>query len=201
MAEVDSTEPRFDTVHGVKGYQEVNDLIAEPLAELIDAVQAGVYADHELDVDLLKSFHAAFLGGVMPDIAGKWRQGPVKVGNHEPPEYWDIDRLMREFFYHLRGRVEHTCNDPGDLQIETLAFAEASVLNIHPFADFNGRVARVLTLEMVRRFDLPLIRSWVEQGTPESAEYKAALVEFDHYRSTVPMVQFWLDHRFGEGHG
>lgn len=41
MAEVDPTEPRFDTVHGAKGYGEVNDLIAEPLAKLVDAVQAG----------------------------------------------------------------------------------------------------------------------------------------------------------------
>lgn len=193
--EVDSTEPRFDTVHGELGYKEVNDLIAEPLSLLVDAVQDGAYADRELDVDLLRKFHAAFLADVLPQMAGKWRQHPVRVGDHIPPDHWHLDRLMREFFYELRGRVAYTGTDV-DLQVEALAFAEASILNIHPFADFNGRAARVLALEMVRRFDLPLIRSWVEAGTPASAEYKAALVEFDNYRSAGLMVQFWLDYRF-----
>lgn len=196
MSEVDSTEPRFDTVHGVKGYAEINDLIAEPLASLVDAVQAGEYAERQLDVDLIRDFHAGFLSGVMPEIAGKWRQGPVSVGNHIPPDHWHVDRLMREFFANLQGRVQYTNGEP-DLQIEALAFAEASVLNIHPFTDFNGRAVRVMALEMVRRFDLPIIRSWVELGTPESAEYKAALVAFDNDNSIEPMVQFWLNHRFG----
>ena len=48
------------------------------------------------------------------------------------------------------------------MQVE--AFAEAMVLHIHPFADFNGRAVRVLALELVRRFDLPVIRSWVHLG-------------------------------------
>lgn len=196
MAEVDSTEPRFATVHGVKGYAEVNDLIAGPLEKLVDEVQAGGYADRELDVDLIRQFHAAVLADVMPEIAGRWRQGPVTVGAHVPPEHPHIERLMREFFDNLRARVQYT-NDDLDLQVEALAFAEAGALNIHPFADFNGRAVRVLALEMVRRFDLPVIRSWVELGTPESAEYKAALVAFDLHRSLEPMVQFWLNHRFG----
>ncbi len=196
MAEVDSTEPRFDTVYGVKGYAEINDLIAEPLARLVDAVQAGDYAGRELDVYLIRDFHAGFLADVMPEIAGKWRQGSVTVGAHHPPDHVHVDRLMRVFFDDLRARVDYTNDDP-DLQMEALAFAEAAVLNIHPFTDFNGRAVRVLALELVRRFDLPLIRSWVEQGTPESAQYKAALVAFDLHKSVAPMAQFWLDHRFG----
>lgn len=148
-----------------------------------------------LSVDLIRDFHAAFLADIVPGIAGVWRDKPVSVGNHIPPDHWHIDRLMREFFDGLGARVHYAGDDP-DLQVEALAFAEAKVLNIHPFADFNGRAVRLLALELVRRFDLPVIRSWVELGTPQSAAYKEALVAFDLHGVVEPMKQFWLDNRF-----
>ncbi|TVS86046.1 Fic family protein [Mycobacterium helveticum] len=196
MAEVDSTEPRYETPNGLKNYAEVSDLIAEPLSALVDAVQAGYYAARELSVGLLREFHTAFLAGIVPGIAGRWREEPVQVGNHLPPDHWNIDYLMRVLFDDLRARVHYAGDDP-DLQVEALAFTEAKVLHIHPFADFNGRAVRVLALELVRRFDLPVIRSWVELGTPQSSAYKDALVAFDLYGDVGPMKQFWLDNRFG----
>lgn len=102
---------------------------------------------------------------------------------------------MREFFDNLAARVEYSGDDP-ELQLEALAYAEACALHIHPFEDFNGRAVRVLVLELGRRFDFPLFRSWVELGTPESAEYKAALVAFDVSQSIEPLKQFWLKRRF-----
>jgi fido (protein-threonine AMPylation protein) len=196
VTEVDSTEPRFETPDGMRTYTEVADAIAERLSALIDDVQAGVYQGHPLDVDLIRHFHAYFLDGICPPIAGRWRDGPVQVGNHIPPEHWHLDRLMREFFSDLNARIGYV-GDAVDLQIEALAFAEAKILNIHPFADFNGRAVRVLALEMVRRFDLPPVQSWVEPGGPESAEYKRALVAFDLEGSIEPLKNFWYAQRFG----
>jgi hypothetical protein len=54
-----------------KNYAEVSDLIAEPLSGLLDAVQSGFYGDRALDVDLIRDFHSAFLGDVVPGIAGR----------------------------------------------------------------------------------------------------------------------------------
>jgi fido (protein-threonine AMPylation protein) len=194
MTGVDSTEPRFDTPDGLKSYAEVSDLIAEHLSVLVDGVQSGDYSDWAVDVDLIKHFHRAFLEPVVPSIAGVWRTKPVQVGSHLPPDHWYIDRLMRECFDDLAARVRYAGDDP-ELQIEALAFAEASVLHIHPFDDFNGRAVRVLALELVRRFDLPMARAWVEQG-PETVEYWEALRAFDLHRSLQPMIEFWLNHRF-----
>jgi fido (protein-threonine AMPylation protein) len=197
MAGVDSTEPRFPTPDGLKSYADVSDLIAEHLSVLVDGVQSGDYGDWPLDVDIIKHFHQAFLGPIVPGIAGAWRIKPVRVGSHVPPDHWDIDRLMRQCFDDLRAKVQYAGDDP-DLQIEALAFAEANVLHIHPFEDLNGRAVRVLALELVRRFDLPMARAWVEQG-PESDEYTAALRAFDLHRSVQPMAEFWLNHRFDLG--
>lgn len=162
-AEVDSTEPRFETFDALKTYAEISDMIAEPLSLLVDDVQRDEYADWPLDVDLIRHFHRSILQDVAPAIAGEWRTKLVRVGQHIAPDHWHVDRLMREFFGHLNGRIEYVNDDP-ELQIEALAFAECSALNIHPFDDFNGRAVRVLALEMVRRFDLPVARAWVEQG-------------------------------------
>ena len=54
-----------------KNYAEISDLIAEPLSGLVDAVQSGFYGDRALDVDLIRDFHSAFLGDVVPGIAGR----------------------------------------------------------------------------------------------------------------------------------
>ena len=131
-------------------------------------------------------------------MAGVWRRGPVTVGNHEPPDWRLVDRLMREMMDTLVARIAYA-NTP-DLQVEALAFAEASMLNIHPFPDFNGRAVRVFALEIVRRFDLPLVRSWVEDGTPESKDYAVALAVYDNSvaagsMALQPMCDFWVRYR------
>ncbi len=79
MAEADSTEPRFPIPAGLKSCAEVSDLIARPLRTLVEAVQAGQVGERELDVDLIRDSHAAFFRDFRPDIAGRWREGPVAV--------------------------------------------------------------------------------------------------------------------------
>lgn len=200
MVDVASTDPtgRYETVHGSRTYAEVNDLLAQPLGELVDGVQAGLFDGRELSVDLLRQFHHSFVSPVLPDMAGVWRRGPVTVGNHEPPDWGLVDSLMRIAMSNLNARIEYA--DTPDLQVEALAFAEASMLNIHPFMDFNGRAIRVFALEIVRRFDLPLARTWVEDGTPESKDYAVALAVYDNSvaaggMALKPMCDFWLRYR------
>jgi hypothetical protein len=67
-----------------KNDAEISGLIAEPLGGLVDAVQSRFYGDRALDVDLIRDFHSAFLGDVVPGIAGRWRDGPVQVGKTRP---------------------------------------------------------------------------------------------------------------------
>jgi fido (protein-threonine AMPylation protein) len=184
----------FPTPDGLKNYTEVSDLIAEPLSLLVDDIQLGRYGNWRLDVDLITHFHRSFLGEVVPTIAGVWRTRDLWVGPHRPPAYRHVDRMMRECLDDIAAKVEYAGNDP-QMQIEALAYTEARLLNIHPFDDFNGRAVRVLALELVRRFDLPVVRAWVEQG-PESPEYSHALRAFDLYGWVGPMCEFWLQHRF-----
>lgn len=60
---------------------------------------------------------------------------------------------MRDYLLDLRTRLQH--GDTLELLPELLAFAEGRLLTIHPFADFNGRLARLWIWELLRRLDLP----------------------------------------------
>lgn len=195
MLTPDSTRT-FDTIQGPCNYEQVNDLLAEPYENLLDCIAVGDYDGAPIDAELLKTFHLAFVGPVMPGIAGRWRDEPVQVGGHIPPAPPYVDSETRRAFDDLASRLSYAGTDP-ERQIEALAFAEAAILNVHPFKDFNGRAARSLVWFVATRiFVLPVTRTWVEAGTPEADAYVAALREFDMWRNVFPLRDFWMDTRF-----
>ena len=50
---------------------------------------------------------------------------------------------------------------------ECLAFAQARLLSIHPFEDFNGRLTRVLLADLLHRLDMPALeRRRIRPGHP-----------------------------------
>ncbi|ETT25592.1 hypothetical protein RAJCM14343_1137 [Rhodococcus aetherivorans] len=186
---------QFETLFGTKTYHEVADLIAEPLRRLLDEVASGRFADEAMDVDLLREFHRRILIDVMPDIAGRWRTKPVRVGGHYPPDHIHVDRQMRELFHSFTGRLDYCAGDV-ELQLEALAYLEAQALHVHPFEDFNGRAVRVMVAEAMRRLDFPVLELSVERDTAQHARYVAALREWDQHRSLTLLCEFWRDVRF-----
>lgn len=81
---------------------------------------------------------------------------------------------MREYALDLQTRLASLPQEPDDLWLETLAFAEGRLLSIHPFADFNGRVSRVFIDLLTRILDLPDVDPTPDPGEP-TAQYLAAL--------------------------
>ncbi|HQV18642.1 MAG TPA: Fic family protein, partial [Gordonia sp. (in: high G+C Gram-positive bacteria)] len=167
----DSTRT-FDTIQGTVTYDELNDLIAEPYRRTLDAVLDGEFDNETLSVDLLRELHRRFVGPVMPGIAGVWRSEQVAVGCHQPPHPRAVDREMRAAMDDFVARIPYLNDDP-EHQVEALAQAECSFLNVHPFRDFNGRVVRLFCwFVAVRHFRLPVRHTWVDAGTPEDIAYR-----------------------------
>src|SRR5258706_3938815 len=70
-------------------------------------------------------------------LGGRYREGPIRVGNHVPPHFNDVPMLMDAFFSLIHENwtiVEH----PTALA----AFALWNLNWIHPFIEGNGRTAR-----------------------------------------------------------
>ncbi len=185
---LESTTRTFDTTKGKLTYAELSDLIAPKLLQLLDDITDGKHLDSPFDEALIKSFHYQIIGDIMPEIAGKWRSVPVQVGNWLPPEPYEIPVKMHEYVANMQTRLENS--DILGLQIETLAYAEGEFLHIHPFQDFNGRTIRAILLELLMRFDLPLVETAVARETDDFKKYQTALAEYDNGR-IAGLVDFW----------
>lgn len=114
-----SSTRSFDTAQGSLTYAELSDAIAPHLEALLDEVLRGEFARRPFDEQLIKDFHGAFLSPLLPRMAGAWRTISVQVGNHVPPQPWDIPVRMRNYIDNVNARIHGA--DTFELQIEALA--------------------------------------------------------------------------------
>lgn len=148
--------------------------MATRVQALQSAIVAGEYDRRAFDEHLLLEFHRRICADLVPDIAGRWRTTDVVVGDHEPPAYPLVPQRMREYALDLQARLSALPQEPNDLWLEALAFAEGRLLSIHPFADFNGRVSRVFIDLLTRVLKLPDVDPTPDPGEP-TARYLVAL--------------------------
>jgi fido (protein-threonine AMPylation protein) len=169
-------------------YAELADAIAPNLLSLLEDIADGKFHAKVYDEELIKLFHQRIVGDILPDIAGKWRDEMVQVGNHIPPMPHELSVKMREYAANIQERLRHA--NSLDLQLELLTYAEGEFLNIHPFKDFNGRTIRALLEELLFRLDLPKVAVSVLRDTQEFKDYQHALAEYDNGRMQA-LVNFW----------
>lgn len=78
-------------------------------------------------------------------IPGSFRRDFIRVGRHEPPSPGAIPRFMHRF-EEVYARIHES-----EAAILSLAAAHHRMLWIHPFADGNGRVARLMSDALLSR--------------------------------------------------
>ena len=94
---------------------------------------------------------------------------------------------MRDYISDLEVRLQEGLIGP--LIFEHLAFAEARLLFIHPFADFNGRLTRLWLWELLRRLRLPPVE--LAPAAPEAVkDYLLALRAADRM-DLQPLIRIW----------
>ncbi|MDR0950835.1 MAG: Fic family protein [Candidatus Ancillula sp.] len=185
---IDPHTRTFQTTKGKLTYAELADLVAPKLLAIQKNIIEGAYSERTLDESLILDFHKMLLDEIMPENAGQWRKVMVMVGNHIPPEPFEIPQLIRVYFDNLRTRLEFA--NTIELKIELLAYAEGELLHIHPFIDFNGRVTRLLLSEILVRLDFPQVDVSVQPETEEFHIYQNALASYDN-GNLQPLIEFW----------
>jgi Fic family protein len=90
----------------------------------------------KLSEELVLRWHKEIFGETKHDIAGKYRDYLVRVGEHLAPDWQDIPKLMKEFFAFLKTK--------GMNPVEFSARAHYRFEKIHPFGDGNGRIGRLI---------------------------------------------------------
>lgn len=125
---------------------------------------------------LLKDGQGEVKGKLVP---GEWRTELVDVGQHVPPESDNITSLMQQFC-----EVYHPNRFAGDKKFIAAMCAHHRFVWIHPFADGNGRVARLFTDEALKIIGLESYGVWcLNRGIARSSDqYRTLFARADNSR-------------------
>lgn len=123
---------------------------------------------------LIRDIHKEGFAFIFPDWAGKYRTIDVKVGDYEPPHYSRIPELITNLCDDLAERMRHLPfpeNEEAFLAetISLLAWFQNRFVWIHPFRDYNGRIARILTNLLLLNLGLPMLEIQADTGTDREA--------------------------------
>lgn len=178
---------------GIKSYSELAPYLAKEVERVMVSLLEKAPDELKVTPEFICDLHRDAFDGLFPSWAGRYRDRNVKVGNYEPPPYFEVPVLMRGYCDDLEFRlVSVDASAPVSEQlIEALAFAEGRLLSIHPFRDFNGRVTRMLLFALLRRFDLPPVPLVPDETVKdETALYLDALSEADRM-NWQPLMAIW----------
>lgn len=179
----------LETAFGILTYAQLAPHLALAVQNLEAAIEAGEFDTSPIDDELIAALHRRLCAELTPQLAG-WRRIDVVVGAHTPPDHHRVPALVREYGRDLEARLTALSGANPEILLETLAFAEGRLLTIHPFADFNGRLTRVLLRLLLRRLDLP----WVALAPPagKASNYLEALSSADR-NDWRPLMAVWRE--------
>jgi len=96
----------------------------------------SIIKKERMSIFLLLKWHKRIFQETKEDIAGKFREYPIRVGNYTAPDWQDVKKLMEGFIRF----VNQTKINPVELAFR----AHYKFEKIHPFGDGNGRIGRLI---------------------------------------------------------
>lgn len=155
-----------ETAFGIIPRSKLILLEIEGIRRAWNFVLSNIKRETHITSDLIKKIHRIGFGWIFPDMGGRFRTIDVEVSHHKPPAFYIVPQLSKDFLEDLTERLKHLPSVESDLffdaLVDLLAWAHHRFLWIHPFQDYNGRLARLLTNVILLKLDLPPIELKVE---------------------------------------
>jgi CRISPR-associated endonuclease/helicase Cas3 len=188
--EYSSTTRFIESSLGIKSYSELAPLLAKGVERVMASLLNKSAVDLLITPEFICALHKDAFEGLFPAWAGQYRDRNVTVRKHTPPPYYEMPHLVRQYCEDLEARLAVLGAAPpiANILLETLAFAEGRFLSVHPFLDFNGRVARMLLFVLCYRLDLPPVE--LVPNEKQKEDYLFALSEGDKL-NWQPMIEVW----------
>ena len=112
----------------------------------------------------IKDWHRHNFSKTKADIAGNYRECFVKVGDYYAPDWQDVKKLMNNF-------IKWTNENINSMHpVELAARSHYRFEKIHPFADGNGRIGRLLITYILKQANFPIVTITYKQ---RKSYYKA----------------------------
>lgn len=167
-----------ETAFGILPRSEIIPLEAEGTKRALQYVIKLSEKKAKITSKLIQDIHKKGFGFIFPDWAGKFRTVDVTVGEYEPPHFSKIHELIKNLCDDLEERLKHIPLPENEEQflaeiISLLAWFQHRFVWIHPFRDYNGRVARLLTNLLVLNLGLPVLEIKAETGADRQRYIKA----------------------------
>lgn len=145
------------------------------LEYIYNLVQEGKFS--KITPDLICKLHQVSFGWIFPQWAGKYRKIQVIFSGKEAPLYYQIPELVINLCNDLEERLKYLPSKDDENFIievvELLAWFQHKFVFIHPFQDYNGRTARMLTTLVSLSLNLPPIELQAETGEDRKRYLKA----------------------------
>jgi len=92
----------IETRLGILSYTRLAPHLARNVLALEKRIEDGEFAQAALDDALPLRFHSLICGDLVPQLAG-WRRANVTVGGHEPPQFFKVPALPRDYGLDLQA--------------------------------------------------------------------------------------------------
>lgn len=156
-------------------------------------------SNKRLSLGVILRLHRTMLADAYPDVAGRFRRDGEdikKLACMEPPPGRLIQERMYKFWREFDMRLAVISRHPEKQTksqrkrwyaavIDLAAWVQHEIAAIHPFCDGNGRIARLMTNLVLRRFRLPPSR--VKYEGEDKRVYLKALCQIDLYSNYEPL--------------
>ena len=130
-----------------------------------------------IDVPLTLKLHKISYAWIFPKWAGKFRTINVMYSGKEAIEYYKVREAITNLCLDLKARIDNLPSKTSDKYIteiiKLLAWFQHRFVQIHPFNDYNGRTARMLTILLLFKFNLPPIEIRADKTSDRRTYIKA----------------------------
>lgn len=154
---------------GRKPLSEIQGAINHP--EAIEFIENMVYGSEDITEEKILHLHRLILKGIEPD-AGKYRVSGVIVTGamFTPPRSSKVPQLTKELLDWLKKNIDEYS------PIELAARFHHKFVQIHPFSEGNGRIARLLLNAILLKNSYPFL---INITYKDRGKYLTALQEAD----------------------
>lgn len=131
---------------------------------IYDLIKAGNII--EITPSLILKLHDVSFKWIFPEWGGKFRSIQVTYSGKEAPYHFQLSELITNLCKDLNVQLANLPKTSQvnyiDNVVSLLAWFQHRFVFIHPFQDYNGRIARMLTVLILLKLELPAVEIKVE---------------------------------------